>query len=156
MQFRDFLVPAILDDLAARTRDEVLSEMTDALIQAEVLAPESRESVLSALRDRERLASTAIGKNTRFAIPHAKHPSVRKLTGLFARSREGVPYGSPDGESVRLFMLLLSNHHCADKHLDALAYAIKQFRDPDFRRFLLNARDREQIAEFLDDADQRD
>ena len=154
MLFRDFLVPVILDDLAAHTRNEVLAEMTDALVRTQVLSPDSRESVLAALRDRERLASTAIGKNTHFAIPHAKHPSVRKLTGLFARSREGVPYDAPDGEPVHLFMLLLSNHHCADKHLDAVAYAIKQFRDPDFRRFLLNARGSEQIAEFLDAADQ--
>ena len=154
MQFRDFLVPAILDDLAARTRNEVLAEMTDALVQNQILPSDSRESVLAALRDRERLASTAIGKSTHFAIPHAKHPSVRKLTGLFARSREGVPYDSPDGEPVHLFMLLLSNHHCADKHLDALAYAIKQFRDPEFRNFVLNARGREQIAQLLDDADQ--
>ncbi len=153
MQFRDFISPqAILGDLVSLTKPEAIAEMVDAMITAEIITPELRQGVLTALLDRETLGSTGIGGG--IAIPHAKHPAVKKLVGLFARSREGVVFDALDGEPVHIFFLLLSNQECAGQHLEALAYVSKNLRSDIFRRFLLRARDRKEIEELMEEADQ--
>lgn len=154
MQFRDFLAPErMLSDLSASTKAEVINELAEPLFAKGIVNPDLREGVLSALFHREELQSTAIGQGLSLAIPHAKHPGVRGLVGVFGRSREGVDFNSPDGEPVHLFVLLLSNRECADRHLEALAYISRKFRDADFRNLLLKAGNAGQIADFFEDAD---
>lgn len=154
MQFKDFLSPErIIPDLSASTKAEAISELAEPLFENGIISPELREGVLSALFHREELQTTALGQGLAMAIPHAKHPGVRGLVGVFGRSREGVDFDSPDGQPVHLFILLLSNRECADKHLEALAYISKKFRDKEFHNLIMKATSRAQIADFLEDAD---
>lgn len=153
IQFRDFIASAaILDNLESTTKNEVLAEMVEALVQAGLVREETRRGILNALRNREKLGSTGIGQGV--AIPHAKHPAVKKIIGLFARSREGVDFDALDGERVHIFFLLLSNHDSATQHLECLAYISKHLRDDNFCRFLHNARDTNEIKELLAEADE--
>ncbi len=157
MQFRDFITQErILDDLSAQTKIEVINELAEVLFTQGTINPELREGVLSALYHREDLQSTALGQGLGIAIPHAKHPGVRGLIGVLGRSREGVDFDSPDGEPVHLFFMLLSNRENADRHLEALAYISKKCRDSDFRNMLLKAASKDQIADFLEDSDNKD
>lgn len=154
MQFRDFIASnAIIGDLVSTTKNEAIAEMCDAMIGAGVIGKDMRQGVLTALLDREKLGSTGIGEG--LAIPHAKHPGVTKLVGLFARSREGVAFDSLDGNPAHLFFMLLSNQESAAQHLEALAYVSKHMREDFFRKFLLNARDTKEIRELLEEADQK-
>jgi PTS system fructose-specific IIA component/PTS system nitrogen regulatory IIA component len=154
IQFRDFIAPsAIIDELDATTKDEVLAELVDVLVDSGQLRPESRKGVLTALRNREKLGSTGIGQGV--AIPHAKHPSIKNIIAAFGRSREGLPFDALDGEKVHIFFLLLSNHDSASKHLECLAYISKHIREDTFRRFLRNARDTDEIRELLAEADEK-
>lgn len=154
MQFKDFLVQErIISDLSATTKAEAISELAEPLFKNGVINPDLREGVLAALFHREELQTTAVGQGLSLAIPHAKHPGVRGLVGVFGRSREGVDFGSPDGQPVRLFMLLLSNRECANRHLEALAYISKKFRDKEFHNLLLKAANAVQLADFFEDAD---
>ena len=157
MQFRDFITQErILDDLSAQTKVEAINELAEVLFSQGTVGPELREGVLTALYHREDLQSTALGQGLSIAIPHAKHPGVRGLIGVFGRSREGVDFGSPDNQPVHLFFLLLSNREYADRHLEALAYISKKCRNADFRNCLLKAVNRAQIADFLEDSDNED
>lgn len=154
MQFRDFLAhDRILSDMSAVTKAEAITELAEPLFASGAVNPELREGVIAALFHREELQSTAIGQNLGLAIPHAKHPGVRGLVGVFGRSREGVDFDSPDGEPVHLFIMLLSNRECADRHLEALAYISKKFRDDQFRNVLMKAVNAAQIFDFLEDSD---
>ena len=154
IRFRDFIDPAaVVDDLESTDKNEVLAELVDTLIRAGQLREETRKGILSALRNREKLGSTGIGQAV--AIPHAKHPSIKKIVGALGRSREGIPYDALDGEPVHLFFLLLSNHDSASEHLECLAYISKHIRDVNFRRFLRNARDTAEIVELLAEADDK-
>ncbi|MCL2001402.1 MAG: PTS sugar transporter subunit IIA [Planctomycetes bacterium] len=154
MQFRDFLASErIIADLSASTKAEAISELAESLFSKGVVNPELREGMLSALFHREELQSTAIGQGCSLAIPHAKHPGVRGLVGVFGRSREGVDFGSPDGQPVHFFFLLLSNRESADRHLEALAYISRKFRNQELRNCLLRAVNGGQIADFLEDSD---
>ncbi len=157
MQFRDFITQErILDDLSAQTKTEVINELAEVLFTQGAIGPELREGVLSALYHREDLQSTALGQGLSIAIPHAKHPGVRGLIGVFGRSREGVDFDSPDHEPVHLFFLLLSNREYADRHLETLAYISRKSRNADFRNCLVKALNKAQIADFLEDSDNED
>lgn len=154
MQFRDFLASdRILSDLVATTKAEAIAELAQPLFDSQAISPDLRDGVLSALFHREQLQSTALGQGLSLAIPHAKHPGVRGLIGVFGRSREGVEFESPDGRPVHLFFLLLSNRECADRHLEALAYISRKCRDEEFRNYLTRATTKAQIADFLEDSD---
>lgn len=154
MLFNDFISSnAIVDDLASTDKSDAIVEMVDALIAAGSISSELRQGVLTALFDREKVGST--GLQNGIAIPHAKHPGIKKLTGLFARSREGVAFDALDGEPTHLFFLLLSNQECIGDHLGALAYISKHLRGDIFSRFLKNARDAKEIYELLVEADEK-
>ncbi len=154
MQFRDFLArDRVLCNMSATNKAEAITELAEPLFSSGVVNPELREGVITALFHREELQSTALGHNLGLAIPHAKHPGVRGLVGVFGRSREGVEFDSPDGNPVNLFIMLLSNRECADKHLEALAYISRKFRDNQFRNVLMKAVNAAQIFDFLEDSD---
>lgn len=154
MQFKDFLSPErILGDLSATTKAEAIGELAEPIFKAGIISPDLRDGVLSALFHREELQTTAIGQGLSLAIPHAKHPAIRGLVGVFGRSREGVDFDSPDGQPVHLFILLLSNRECADRHLEALAYISRKFRDKEFHNLLMKAASSVQLADFFEDAD---
>lgn len=154
MQFRDFISPErIISNLSASTKAEALGELAEPLFSNCIISQDLREGVMTALFHREELGATAVGQGLGLAIPHAKHPGVRGLVGVFGRSLEGIDYGSPDGQPVHLFILLLSNRECADRHLEALAYISRKFRNKDFRNLLLKAANATQIADFLEDSD---
>ncbi|MDR1534601.1 MAG: PTS sugar transporter subunit IIA [Planctomycetota bacterium] len=154
MLFKDFLTPErILGDLGATTKSEAITELAESFFLNGTINPGLREGVLAALFHREEIQSTALGQGFGMAIPHAKHPGVRGLVGVFGRSREGVDFASPDGQPVHLFFMLLSNRESANRHLEALAYISRKFRNREFRNCLLRAVNQAQIADFLEDSD---
>lgn len=154
MLFRDFLTPAsIIGNLISTTRNEALAEMVDYMIGASLIHKDIRQGVLTALIEREDITSTGIGNS--LAVPHGKHPAMKKLTGLVARSREGVAYNALDGKPVHLFVMLLSNQELVNQHLYALTYVATTFKRPEMTNFILNARDEKEIWKLLEEADQK-
>lgn len=154
MLFRDFISSSsVISDLESTDKNAVIEEMVNCLVATNQIREEAKKGILTALYDREALGSTGIGQG--MAIPHAKHPSIKKIIGLFARCKEGVEFDSLDGEPVHLFFLLLSNHDSTINHLECLAYISKHLKDDNFCRFLRNARDIKEILELLAEADEK-
>jgi mannitol/fructose-specific phosphotransferase system IIA component (Ntr-type) len=115
-----FLVAeAILPQLKATTKEEAIREVIDSLVATGTLAAEEKESIAAAVLKREELGSTGIGDG--IAIPHAKHPALRKMIGTVAQSQSGVEFDAVDGQSVHLIILLLSSPACPADHVRALA-----------------------------------
>ena len=84
MKISDILVrDAVVLDLAARAKRDVLGELAKALANAEPGLDEAR--LLDVLVEREKLQSTGIGEAV--AIPHGKLPGLTRLLASFARSR---------------------------------------------------------------------
>jgi len=95
---------AIALDLASRTKDGILSEMTEMLVNAKRVSGGS--ALLAALRDRERLCSTGVGRGIAFLHPRHIIPEIVMEPVLaFGRSREGVRWEAVDGEKVHFFFL---------------------------------------------------
>src|SRR5438093_4947888 len=99
MRMSDFVVrESINPELKAATKEGVIREMVEGLRAAGYFKGGEPEDIVKAILKREQLGSTGIGRGV--AIPHTKHPSVDRLIGNVALSRNGVSFDSVDGEPV--------------------------------------------------------
>lgn len=130
-------------DLKARTKEEVLEEIVD-LISPEPDSP-NRQIILDMLRNRESLGSTAVGKG--IAFPHGRSLAVSKLMAVFARSTQGVPFDSLDGEPTHLFFALLAPpQDRSNQYLPALGKIIELVRDDAMREKLMQVSNFEEFT----------
>lgn len=152
MKFSDFISQgAIQATLSSNTKESVIGELVDSLQQAGEISSTDREDIVKAILKREELGSTGIGRG--IAVPHTKHPSVKKLVGTVGVSSVGVDFDSLDGETVQLFFLLISPPDRPSDHLRALENISRQLRDETFCRFLKQAKTKADILQLLAEAD---
>jgi PTS system fructose-specific IIA component/PTS system nitrogen regulatory IIA component len=152
MKFSDFVAAdAIRSHVAAGTKEGVIREMVQSLVDAGSIAAGDLESIVKAIMKREDLGSTGIGRGV--AVPHTKHPSVSRLVGTVAVSHDGVDFESLDGEPVQLFFLLVSPPDRPGDHLRALENISRQLRDETFCRHLKAAKSPLDIQHLLEEAD---
>ena len=96
------------------------------------------ELVRTALR-REEQGTTGLGEE--IAIPHAKTDAVTAPVVGFARSAEGVEWGSLDGTKAKLvFMISVPEAAAGDEHLRILALLSRKLTDAGFRERLMRPR----------------
>ncbi len=82
----------------ARLKNEVVDELVDLFMLTGVIR--NRSKFHHDLLSREKKATTAIGRG--LALPHVRSMQPKQFCMVFARSRDGVEYDSPDGELVHL------------------------------------------------------
>ncbi|MCD7441724.1 fructose-specific PTS transporter subunit EIIC [Streptomyces lincolnensis] len=132
--------------LEARDKDGAVREMAELLARAGGVA-DVDELVATALR-REAQGTTGLGEE--IAIPHAKTDAVTAPVVGFARSAEGVEWGSLDGTKARLvFMIAVPEAAAGDEHLRILALLSRKLVDPDFRERLTAAPDARAVLDVL-------
>lgn len=105
------------------------------------------------LEERERLASTAIGRGV--AIPHARVEDLEETRGAFLRLSPPVDFGAADGEPVDLVLAMAVPRHAMQGHLEVLAEVAERFSDPGFGALLRQARDHAELARHLLDGVRR-
>jgi PTS system nitrogen regulatory IIA component len=154
MKLKDFIVAdAIVAELAATDRDAALRELAASLAAAQALPASAVEEVVAALIKREQNGSTGFGKGV--AVPHVKHPAVKKMVGTIGRSVAGIEFAALDHQPVFTIFLLLSPENQPQQHLQAMNIVFSNLQKDIFRRFLRQSATREAIVELLDEADQR-
>ncbi|MDR1964455.1 MAG: PTS sugar transporter subunit IIA [Planctomycetaceae bacterium] len=152
MKFADFILPgAVSAEIKAASKQGVIREMVQSLLDAGGIKKEEYESIVKAISKREELGSTGIGRG--IAVPHTKHPSVERLVGSVAVSVEGIDFDSLDCEKVYLFFLLVSPPDCPGDHLRALEHITRQLKDDTFCRFLKQSKTKDDILSLLEEAD---
>lgn len=153
MKLSDFVVPeAILVDLQATGKEAAIREIVRSLHDAGKIAEGDLEGVIRAILGREELGSTGIGQGV--AVPHTRHPTVSRLVGTVAISRQGVDFAALDGDPVDIFFLLISPPNQPGDHLRALENISRHLKDERFVSFLRQAKTREAVVDLLDEADQ--
>lgn len=153
MKLQEFIVAeAVRPELEARDRDGAIRELVTALAAAGALAETAVEEVVSALVKREHNGSTGFGKGV--AVPHVKHPKVKKMAGAVGRSVAGIDFAALDHQPVYIIFLLLSPENQPQQHLQAMNIVFSNLQKDMFRRYLRQSTTRESIVELLDEADQ--
>jgi PTS system nitrogen regulatory IIA component len=150
MKISDFLNPElILPELAARTKEEVLTELADRI--ARNFSGVSAEKLLRILKEREKLGSTGIGDG--FAIPHGKSTAIDQMIISFGRSRAGIPFDSLDGKPAHYFFVLIAPENSAGDHLKALAKISRFLKNSLFKENLAKAESRAELQKLIQDQD---
>jgi mannitol/fructose-specific phosphotransferase system IIA component (Ntr-type) len=129
----------------------VLDELVNQIPQFAKL-PESRQTLLRALREREQLHSTGIGDGV--ALPHSRNALVGLVDQpimVFGRHKQGIPYDAIDGVPARLFFLLIAP--TVTQHLAILARLGRLLRDPKLRRSLLSADSADKVLALVRDGE---
>ncbi|MEV5102819.1 fructose-specific PTS transporter subunit EIIC [Streptomyces massasporeus] len=133
-------------ELGASDKESAIREMGELLARSGRVA-DVEELVACALR-REAQGTTGLGDD--IAIPHAKTDAVTEPVVGFARSAEGVEWGSPDGTKARLvFMIAVPEAAAGDEHLRILALLSRKLMDVGFRERLLAASDADTLLGVL-------
>ncbi|MFH1094206.1 MAG: PTS sugar transporter subunit IIA [Candidatus Omnitrophota bacterium] len=152
MKIMDFLnEKAVCSNLRASTKNEVIEELLDLLLKAQVI--KDKKKLIKILLDREALGSTGIGQGV--AIPHGKSESVKELVAAFGISENGVDFDSLDGEKVFIFFLLVAPEDSAGPHLKALARISRLLKDRYFRDTLKAAKDEKTLLNIIKQEDSK-
>src|SRR5512146_2736350 len=146
MKLRDFIIgDSIIAELQASDRDGAIRELVTSLSGAGALPADAVDEVVAALIKREQNGSTGFGKGV--AVPHVKHPKIKKMAGTVGRSAEGIDFAALDHQPVFSIVLLLSPDNQPQQHLQAMNIVFSNLQKDIFRRFLRQCTTREAIVE---------
>lgn len=116
---------AVIANCTAASKRQVLQQVAT---RAAMLTGLDEREVLTALLQRERLGSTAVGNG--IAIPHARFGKLAELHGVFVELQNPVDFDAPDDRPVDLFFVLLAPAQEGNvEHLRAMARVSRLLRD---------------------------
>ena len=142
-------LPEILENtifipaLKATTKDGVLAELSDTLVERGAISSDARNSIYAALKEREEKMST--GMQYGIAIPHAKSDLVSSLITMIAISPNGVDFDSLDGDLSTIFVATLSPTADTNSHIKFLAEVSRNLSSKKIREKLLAAKNLEEM-----------
>lgn len=152
MKLLDFVVTeAIEPNLAPTDRNGVIRTLVAALVSAKQIDESDAEAIAKAIIQRENQGSTGFGKGV--AVPHVKHPKIKRIMAALGRSAGGVDFAALDRAPVFTVVLLLSPPENPDGHLQAMESIFRHLQRDNFRRFLRQSETREEIIELIREAD---
>lgn len=126
----DLFIP----ELKARGKNDAIQKMVAHLVYKKRIR--DGKIVLEALKTREKLGSTGIGKG--IAIPHSRSTVTNSLTLLFARSSAGIDFKAVDKKPVHLLFMILAPHkEKSSEYLPLLGKLVEITKDATVRRKLL-------------------
>lgn len=152
MKLNDIIVrDAVIANLTASERDDVIGEMVDSIIAAGVAKPAMRDELVRAILEREKKGSTGFGKGV--AVPHVKHKAISKMCATIGLSSRGVDFNALDRQPVYSVFLLLSPEDKPEEHLLAMEVIFKNLSQERFRRFLRQSSNVGEVLTLVDEAD---
>lgn len=138
--------------LAATTKDAVLAEITDLLVDGGGLDESLRAETLRALLEREKLGSTGVGSHV--AVPHVKVRGLDRAVCSLSIHPEGLAWAAVDSLPVHVVFTVLrpekgSDAHDPERHLDMMRWIARLSRDADFRRFAMRVKTKTELVDLL-------
>jgi PTS system fructose-specific IIC component len=144
----------IVVGLNATDKWDAIRQLVAFLMRTHRVEHISQEELYQRVCEREHELSTAIGKG--IAIPHGRIPKGPAIQGVMGICRNGVDFDAPDGEPVRLIMLICTPEDKADMHLKVLASLSAMVQDEAIRTRLLAAISSEDAMEVIESEEVRD
>jgi len=139
-------------ELQARDKKGAIKEMLQHLVDGGHLQSDAFKKAEKAIQKRESQGSTAIGKG--LAIPHAKGCAfVKEVSGVFARSRVGLPFDSVDGGLVHVLFLILSPQDKASQHAQLMRHVAKLHMDEKTLRYLASSETFDNLPDIFKEVD---
>ena len=141
-------------NMTARTKEEVIEELTDLLIQDGAVT--NKQDFIRDVWLREELGST--GFENHIAIPHGKSSGVSRTALAIGRTQHAIPWETMDGSDVRciiLFAVCLVDQNAT--HIRLLAQVSGSLADEDIiAKLLIESDPHKIIALFNAEAESAD
>lgn len=139
-----------LPDIRSTDKEGALKEMVERLVAAQRIRDGA--ILIEMLTQREKLGSTGIGRGV--AVPHGRTLAIQRLTVVFGRSEAGIDFDSVDGKPVHLvFLTVAPPQERVNLYLPVLGKIVEMVKGTKTRRSLQGAKDFNEIAEILEEAD---
>ncbi len=132
-------------NLAAQRNFDAIRELVAALWQDEVVL--DQKHLLAALIQREKQASTGIGKGV--AVPHAHEDGIQRQLLAIGISQAGIDFGAPDGQPVHIVALLVTPRKHQKQHMALLAALSQRLQQEAVRQRLLQAGDATEVVDIF-------
>lgn len=140
-------------DLAAKTKDDVFSEMAEQLLQQGRI--NDKQVFLNDIYAREELGNTGFEEGV--ALPHAKSSAVISPAVMIGISKQGIEYGAEDGLPSKLFFMIASPENGSDHHIEVLAeLSCKLIEDGFIEKFLASTSPKMALALLLEKTEKTD
>lgn len=144
----------ILVNLQAKDKWELLRKLTDFFIRVHNVPRGQRATIHATVQEREHDMSTAIGQGA--AIPHGRIESGAAVRGVLGICRDGVDFDAPDGDPVRLAMLIVTHKEHNKRHLEVMAGLASLLSNDLIRERLMAAVDANDAWEIIEYEEARD
>ena len=141
----------IIENLVSTDKESTLDELSSFLKDKGMVS--NKETLQSALMEREALGSTGIGENV--AIPHAKISAIDQIVTVFGRSIKGIEFDSLDKKPVHFIYLVLAPMNSSGQHLKVLARISRLLKNKSLRESIISATETNQIYSIIADEDSK-
>jgi CBS domain-containing protein len=131
--------------LAAQTKAESVDELLGIIVKKYPFL--DRQHIAAALAERESVESTSMGRG--FAFPHARAEGVDRMYIAVGVSPAGIRDSTPDGEPLRVVVLLLTPRNIARLYLQTLSAFMQLCRTPELRQKVVSARTGEDVLRVI-------
>jgi CPA2 family monovalent cation:H+ antiporter-2 len=138
---------AIVLDLAAKTREQSIRELVEAIPNNRLPTGVQKAQIVSLAMAREAEVSTDLGNG--IALPHARCAQLAAPLVVFGRSAEGVVFSSAATELVRVMFLLVTPAEQPEAQLSLLSQLARIASTNASRDALLHADFASDVLKFL-------
>jgi mannitol/fructose-specific phosphotransferase system IIA component (Ntr-type) len=146
-----FKVNQLVFELKSRDKVQAVEELVELLAKQKLIR--NKKMILTRLIDRETLESTALGDG--IAVPHARVDSNGEIVIAVGRSSDGIDFSAPDKKKVHLIIIIVWNPTLPGLFNHLFAGLAHFLRDPNFRRRIFEARDKNALWETLSEIELR-
>ncbi len=130
--------------LRSTNKHDLFEEMVHALADHEEIYA---DEVLRTLWVREDMLNTRIAPG--IAIPHTQVKHIQKTMGILGIAPNGIDYDLPDGEKVKVIVLLVDDETATIEHLDTLRNFAIMARNPRFMSQMLECANSKAVVEVI-------
>ena len=144
----------VMVNLKARDKWDAIHQLVNFLIRTHRVEHISEKELYQTVVTRENDMSTGMGLG--IALPHGRIEKGPAIQGVMGILNEGVDFDAPDGQPVRLMVLIVTPQEHAELHLKVLASLSAMVGDKTIRTRLLAALSPEDAMEVIESKEARD
>ena len=153
MELTDFIKKStIIKELKSIDKKSAITEIIETIKNVYKSEKIKVNEIVDLLVKREKIGSTGIGNN--IAVPHVKIEGIKSVIGSFGRSSVGINFNAIDGEPVYLIFLILAPIDDLESNLQALRRIAQVAKQPNFCKFLKEAKDVSEIFGIFKELDE--
>jgi len=146
MRLAGFIDPDLVRvPLSAGTKREAVEKLLDAIVSKHPFL--DRKTITMAIEEREAVENTSMGRG--FAFPHARSEAVDRMYIALGVSASGITDHTPDGDPLRVVVLLLTPRNIARLYLQTLSAFMSVCRKPELRKKVFEAHSTEDLCRTL-------